>query len=114
MKKTPPQSGMKTPETSQAGYTGRPSRPRLYVNEAEKFEAFRIKQNELGYLRKEVVMTTAVVQRVEALAVQLELPTTDVASALLELGLTNYGNMNSTDDPILSFAARRKRIMKAK
>lgn len=72
-----------------------PGRPRLYSSSSEKVQAFRQRQAEGGYLRREVLLTQAVATRVAELAKAHQVSTIDVTSALLEQGLTAYESRDS-------------------
>lgn len=65
-------------------------RPRQYESTAAKVSAFRKRQGEAGYLRKEVLVRSAVADKLAALAKAHEVSLVDVASAMLEHGLSKY------------------------
>lgn len=67
-----------------------PGRPRLYETSSAKVEAFRARQESAGYSRKEVLVTKETADQLQALAKTHGVSATDVASALLEHGLTQY------------------------
>jgi hypothetical protein len=67
-----------------------PGRPRVYESASEKISAFRRRQEQAGFMRKEVLVTQATVERVRVLAEQYGVKPTDVYSALLEHGLDLY------------------------
>lgn len=68
----------------------KPGRPRKYESAAEKVDAFRQRLQSAGYLRKEVLVTQATWERVQALAQAQGVGVVDVASGLLEHGLRHY------------------------
>jgi len=70
--------------------TARIGRPRQYESDAEKVGAFRIRQESAGYLRREVLVTRDTSGQLTNLAGELGTSVLDVASGLLELGLTRY------------------------
>lgn len=72
-----------------------PGRPRLYSSSSEKVQAFRQRQAEGGYLRREVLLTQTVATRVAELAKAHQVSTIDVTSALLEQGLAAYDSRES-------------------
>jgi hypothetical protein len=76
-----------------------PGRPRLYETASEKVGAFRRRQASAGYLRKEVLITRETAERLAELAVENEVSALDVASALLEHGLSTYDDRSSYDEP---------------
>lgn len=68
----------------------KPGRPRKYESAAEKVDAFRQRLQSAGYLRKEVLVTQATWERVQALAQAQGVGVVDVASGLLEHGLHHF------------------------
>lgn len=68
-------------------------RPRVYDSASEKISAFRQRQEQAGFLRKEVLVTQDTVEQVRLLAEQHGVKPTDVYSALLEYGLELYEPM---------------------
>jgi hypothetical protein len=70
--------------------TRTPGRPRVYESTSEKISAFRQRQEQAGFVRKEVLVTHDTVERVRFLAEQHGVKPTDVYSALLEYGLNVY------------------------
>jgi hypothetical protein len=67
-----------------------PGRPRLYETSSEKLSAFRKRQESAGYLRKEVLVTQDTTDQVALLAKTHNVSVLDVASAMLEYGLSRY------------------------
>lgn len=67
-----------------------PGRPRLYENSSAKLSAFRKRQETAGYLRKEVLVTPETTDKLALLAKTHNVSALDVASALLEHGLSRY------------------------
>jgi len=68
----------------------KPGRPRKYESAAQKVDAFRQRLQSAGYLRKEVLVTQATWEQVQALAQAQGVGVVDVASGLLEYGLRHY------------------------
>jgi hypothetical protein len=66
------------------------------TSSSEKTEAFRQRLASGGYLRREVLVTQAVAQRVADLAKEHKVSTVDVTSALLEQGLARFDAMTSS------------------
>lgn len=77
--------------------TDKPSRgrQRLYATNSEKTNAFRERNKEMGLLRKEVLVSAETAARLSELAKQQETSVTNVASGLLEMGLSHYEALHS-------------------
>ncbi|CAN5192584.1 hypothetical protein BH10PSE17_BH10PSE17_18830 [soil metagenome] len=65
-------------------------RPRVYDSAADKLDAFRQRQASAGYLRREVLVTEEVAERLAELARQHGVSAGDVGSAMVEFGLEHY------------------------
>ncbi|CAN5381097.1 hypothetical protein BH09PSE6_BH09PSE6_21980 [soil metagenome] len=101
-------------------------RPRVYETAAEKLDAFRQRQASAGYLRREVLVTEEVAERMADLAREHGVSAGDVGSAMIEFGLEHYGAEGGArtsrvaaaavaaqappvhEDPIRAFFRRRK------
>jgi len=79
--------------------TRSPGRPRLYASSSEKALAFRQRLVAGGYLRKEVLVSADVAERLAGIAKTHEVSTVDVASALLEHGLAAFEQQSSVLQP---------------
>lgn len=75
-------------------------RPRLYETSSEKLGAFRERNKEAGYFRKEVLVRQATADKLAAIAKAEGVSVTNTASALLELGIAQYEALRQTSDVV--------------
>lgn len=83
---------MSSPENPSSPH---PERTRLYASSGEKVAAFRERNKDAGLLRKEVLVQSATSQKLVELAKTHNTSVTNVASGLLELGLTQFEALRS-------------------
>lgn len=70
--------------------TKKPGRPKVYESSSEKLEAYRRRHESAGFIRREVMVTREVWDRITDLAGTMGVSASVAASGLLEHGLKTY------------------------